>query len=240
MHIALLTALVFVASALATVTGFGLSTVTIPWMIIFFPLHITLLFVGIIHAATDIWKILFFRHALRYKLILTFGIPGIAASYLGASLLFESPLVLLQRTLGLFFIAYVVLLLLHPSLRMKPSVRNAVTGGAASGFLAGIFGIGGALRSLFLSAFDLPKAVYIATTGAIALAIDTTRITTYLTKGTRLEIELLLALIICIPTSLLGARAGKAIVDRIPQKHFRRVVAAMLFILGAKMLLWPT
>ena len=60
-------------------------------------------------------------------------------------------------------------------------------GGASYGFLADIFGIGGAVRGMFLSAFGLPKAVYIAPSGAIALVIDTTWISTYVTGGTRLE-----------------------------------------------------
>ena len=52
-----------------------------------------------------------------------------------------------------------------------------------SGFLAGLIGIGGAVRSMFLLAFNLPKEVYVATAALIAFVIDLTRIPTYLFTG---------------------------------------------------------
>jgi len=44
-----------------------------------------------------------------------------------------------------------------------------IAGGALSGFFAGIFGVGGAVRATFLTVFDLPKAAYLATSGSIAV-----------------------------------------------------------------------
>ena len=108
-----------------------------------------------------------------------------------------------------------------------------------SGFFAGVFGIGGAVRGLFLTAFDLPKAVYIATAGSIALFIDATRLTTYFTKGARLPDILLYGLPLFIPASFLGAAIAKRIVDRTPQKHFRKIIAVFLLLMGIKLLLLP-
>lgn len=108
--------------------------------------------------------------------------------------------------------------------------------GARSPF---IFGIGGAVRGLFLTAFDLPKEVYIATAGAIALIIDTTRLTTYFVKGARLEHLLLWGLIVFIPASFSGAKIAQLIVNKIPQQHFRKIVAVFLFLVGIKLLLLP-
>jgi uncharacterized membrane protein YfcA len=105
--------------------------------------------------------------------------------------------------------------------------------------LAGLFGMGGAVRGLFLTSFDLPKAVYIATAGAIALTIDTTRLTTYFAKGARLPNLLLWGLLLFIPASFLGAKIAQRIVGKIRQKHFRQVVAVFLFLVGIKLLLLP-
>jgi len=114
---------------------------------------------------------------------LGFGIPGIIASYFGASLAISAPQDALLRILGVFLIAYVILLTIKPAFKLVQSNLAAITGGTFSGFLAGVLGIGGAVRGLFLSAFDLPKAVYIFTSGAIALAIDSTRLITYSLGG---------------------------------------------------------
>jgi uncharacterized membrane protein YfcA len=105
--------------------------------------------------------------------------------------------------------------------------------------LAGIFGIGGAVRGLFLTAFDLPKEVYVSTAGAIALVIDTTRLTTYFLEGARLEQLFSWALLLLIPASFLGAKIAQHIVEKIPQEHFRKVVAVFLFLVGTKLILLP-
>jgi uncharacterized membrane protein YfcA len=199
----------------------------------------TLLFVGIIHWFGNIWKLILFKKGFQWRLILSFGVPGIAATFLGASLVFNIPGMILSRILGTFLICYVIYLFVKSSFRIKPSLLTGACGGALSGFFAGVFGIGGAVRGLFLMAFDLPKEVYIATAGAIALFIDTTRLTTYFLKGARLEQLLLWGLLIFVPASFLGARIARHIVDKIPQEHFRKVVAVFLLLVGIKLILLP-
>lgn len=231
--------LVIIASGVGTLTGFGTSTIMVPVMVMFYPLPETLLFVGIIHWFGNLWKILLFRGGFQWPLVLSFGLPGIIATYLGARLVFSIPSAVLSRILGVVLIVYVITLFAKSSLRVPPNWLTGAVGGALSGFLAGIFGIGGAVRGMFLTAFDLPKEVYIATAGAIALFIDTTRLTTYLTEGTRLADLLLWGLLLFVPASLVGARLAKAVVDKIPQKHFRKVIAAFLLLAGLKLLIWP-
>ncbi len=240
MEALLILVVVIVASSVGTMTGFGTSTIMVPVMLsLEYPLAETLLFVGIIHWFGNLWKLILFKRGFRWKLILSFGIPGIAATYLGASLVFDISSALLSRILGAFLIGYVVYLFVKGTFRIKPSLFTGACGGALSGFFAGLFGIGGAVRGMFLTVFDLPKEVYITTAGAIALIIDTTRLTTYLREGTQLEQLLLSGLIVFIPASFLGARSAKSVVNKIPQEHFRRVIAAFLFLIGIKLILFP-
>jgi uncharacterized protein len=82
MDMILLGLLTLGASAIGTATGFGTSTVMIPVMVLFVPVPIALLFVGIIHLCGDIWKVVLFKRGLDWKLILGFGLSGIVASYL--------------------------------------------------------------------------------------------------------------------------------------------------------------
>jgi len=239
MEIPLILLVVVIASFVGTMTGFGTSTIMVPVLLNFYSLPETLLFVGIIHWFGNIWKLLLFRTGFRWRLVLSFGAAGIAASFLGARLVFSvSPTVLL-RILGAFLLCYVVYLFVKGSFRIKPSLLAGACGGALSGFLAGIFGIGGAVRGLFLTAFDLPKEVYIATAGAIALVIDSTRLATYLGEGARFEHLPLWGLLIFIPASFLGARIAKSAVNMIPQEHFRKVVAVFLLLMGIKLILLP-
>jgi uncharacterized protein len=239
MEIILIAMLTILAGGVGTLTGFGTSTIMVPVLLLFVPLPQTLLLVGIIHWFGNLWKILLFKRGFNWKLIMAFGVPGIAASYLGATMVFTVAEQYLSRLLGGFLVAYVVFLFLKPSFRVPRSTVTAVSGGGLSGFFAGIFGVGGAVRGAFLSAYDLPKAVYISTAGSIALFIDTTRIATYILNDVALAPHLFWGLLLFIPASFFGARAAKRIVDRIPQSKFRLVVAGFLFLVGMKFLLFP-
>lgn len=234
-YIALLT---IVASTVGTMSGFGTSTIMVPVLSLFMPIPLTLFLVGIIHWFGDIWKMILFRSGINWKILIFFGGFGILASYFGASLVLDIPQNTLAKVLGGFLIAYVIFLFLKPRFKLPENVLIASTGGLLSGFCAGIFGIGGAVRGLFLTAFDLKKSVYIFTSGAIAFFIDSTRITTYFFEGIELERTLLLGFLLFIPASFLGAKLGKRLVSKIPQNKFRMVISIFLFLVGLKLLVF--
>jgi len=237
-NVILLCLLTLVASGIGTATGFGTSTVMVPVLVLFVPLPIVLLFVGIIHLCGDIWKVLLFKRGLDWKLILGFGLSGVGASFLGASLSLHVQALPLKRILGAFLILYVVYLFLKREWALPKTHSTAVCGGLLSGLFAGFFGVGGAVRGAFLMAFNLPKEIYIFTSGLIALFIDVTRVSLYIWGGTRLQQDLLLALILSIPVSFVGAYIAKRSLDRLPQKFFRIFVGVFLALVGGKLLIW--
>jgi uncharacterized membrane protein YfcA len=234
----LLCLLTLTAVGIGTATGFGTSTVMIPVLALFAPVPIALLFVGIIHLCGDIWKVLLFRQGLDWKLILGFGLSGIAASFLGATLSLHAQDLPLKRILGAFLILYMAYLFVKPTWALPKTGGTAICGGLLSGLFAGFFGVGGAVRAAFLTAFNLPKEVYILTSGLIALLIDVTRVSRYMWGGTRLSHDLLFALIFCVPVSFVGAYVAKRSLDRVPQKFFRIFVGFFLVLIGVKLLIW--
>ncbi len=234
-----LTLLTLIASTVGTLAGFGTSTIMLPILLFFLPYPVALLFVGIIHFFDDIWEIINFRRAVNWKLLLAFGIPGVIASYLGARLAVTEPQMILQRLLGLLIIFYVFLILAKPKFKIPQTRASAGLGGTLSGFIAGVFGIGGPIRAVFLSAFNLPKETYLFTSGAIALFIDPPRLITYLQGGARLPESLTWGLLILVPTTFVGSQIAKKLVNKIPQQKFRSVVAIFLLIIGFKLVFIP-
>lgn len=240
MEILTISVLTFLASILGTISGFGISTIMVPIVLLFLPFGETLLFVGVVHWFGDIWKMVLFRKGFSWKIILFFGIPGIITSFLGAYLTFSIPEAFLTRAVGILIVSYVLFIFIKPSFKIKPNPSAALTGGALSGFLGGLTGVGGgAIRSVFLTAFNLEKEVYIFTSGAIGLAIDASRILTYFGGGTRINSNLTFGLLFFIPASFLGAKIAKVIVDKIPKDKFRMVIALFLLALGVKFAIWP-
>jgi Predicted permeases len=235
-YISLLTLL---ASLIGTIAGFGISTIMVPILLIILPLPQTLLLVGIIHWFNDIWKIVLFRKGIRWKLLLAFGLPGIFTSFLGSSLSLRISREILSRALGIFLIAYVLFIIFNQTFKLSQKLSVAISGGALTGFFAGIFGIGGEINAVALSAFNLEKAVYVVTAGAISFMIDSTRIATYIQGGTRLDPVLVSGFLIFIPISLIGAMIGKKGVEKIPQEKFRNFVAIFIFLFGLKLVLLP-
>lgn len=240
MEIFLISLLTLAASFVGTLTGFGASTIMLPIVVFFFPLPISLLFVGIIHWFNDVWKIILFRRGINWKLLLSFGAPGALASFIGARVVLVEPPEILTQALGGFLIGYFAFLSLEPKFKIPRTSLSQVLGGSLSGFLAGILGIGGAVRGAFLSAFNFPKEIYLFTSGVLALFIDTSRLLTYLYGGIGLGENLLWGLLIFIPVSFAGAEIAKRAVDKTPQKSFRKVVVFFLLLVGIKLLVFPS
>src|SRR3990167_1836384 len=240
MQILFLTVLTFLAGIVGTITGFGISTIMVPVVLLFLPLPETLLLVGVIHWFGDIWKMYFFKHGFDAKLLFFFALPGIIMAYIGARMALTLPEVLLSRFVGLILLVYIVYLFFKPDFKLKDNMLTAGVGGAGSGFLGGISGVGGgALRSVVLTAFNLPKSAYIFISGLTGFAIDASRISTYFLGGVRINHSLTLGLLAFIPASFLGAWIAKKIVNRIPQAKFRTVISMFLLLIGLKFLIFP-
>lgn len=238
MYIFLIAITTLVASIIGTITGFGVSTILIPVLLFFLPLPQALLVAGVLHWFDDIWKLILFRKGVHWKLILYFGIPGILFSYLGAKLIFSIDEKIILRVLGVVLIFY-SFYLIFDSLEFKEKMSTAVVGGSLSGFFAGITGLGGVIRAAFLTSFNLKKAVHLATIGAIALFVDSTRLVTYVLSGARLDKFIIFGFLLFIPISFCGAEIAKKIVDKIPQKKFRKVIAIFIILFALKLIIIP-
>lgn len=239
MEILYISLLTLIAAAIGTITGFGTSTLMIPVLVIFFPPVEAIFLVSIIHWFGNVWKIALFRSGFNWRLLFLFGGVGLVTSYLGAYVSLGANETLLLQILGVFLAVYAIFLVFQSKFKIPARNVTAISGGALSGFFAGMFGIGGAIRSAFLTAFNLPKAVYIATAGAIGLIVDSTRIVTYFTGGATLPNELWYGLLLFIPVSFVGAQIAKKVVDKIPQDKFRIVVAVFLLVIGVKLVFFP-
>ena len=239
MEILLISLLTFVSGIIGTITGFGISTVMVPFVLLFLPLPETLLLVGIIHWFGDLWKILLFKHGIDKKLLLYFGIPGIIAALIGGTLVVNFPEDFATRIVGSVLILYVIYIIIKPNFKVKQNAPFAILGGGFSGLLGGLTGVGGgALRAIVLTAFNIPKSTYIFTSGVLGALIDAGRITAYLATGVKIQNALLTGFVIFVPISFLGAEIAKKVVDKIPQKSFRLVVALFLLFLGVKLLIF--
>jgi uncharacterized membrane protein YfcA len=113
-----------ISEVIGAVAGFGSSTIFLPLALFFVDFKTALILVAISHLIGNIGRINFFRRGLDKKIIITFGIPSVVLSFLGASLVGAIAQSILQLILGMFLIALSVLFLLKPSLKFAANTRQ--------------------------------------------------------------------------------------------------------------------
>lgn len=185
----------FLAATLTLFTGFGLGTLLMPVLALFFPVEGAIAMTALVHLANNLFKLgLLGRHADR-GVVLRFGLPAMVAALGGAWLLRwladlpplwqyaaqgrvwqVMPVKLIVGLLMLLFVG----LELHPALaRVRFGVRLLPLGGLLSGFFGGLSGSQGAFRSLFLLKAGLSKEQFVATGVVLAVLVDLARLPVY-------------------------------------------------------------
>lgn len=75
------------ASGLTLFSGFGLGTILMPALAIFFPVPVAVGATAIVHLANNLFKLLIVGRSANKSIVVRFGIPAVMAALLGASLL---------------------------------------------------------------------------------------------------------------------------------------------------------
>lgn len=225
---------VFLAEIVGTLAGFGSSTILLPIALLFFNFKTALVLVACAHLFGNISRAAFFRVPLAWRILVYFGTVGVISTIIGALFVTHINQDLLKGGLGIFLIAYGLFAWLHPSFKMSPTKPNMLLGGASSGVLTGLIGTGGALRSVFLTAYNLPKSQYIGTAAVMAIAVDGARIPLYLKNGL-LEKGHFWMLPMLFLLASAGALVGKQLTNKISQAMFERIVLICLMLAGLKL-----
>jgi uncharacterized protein len=233
MNLQLLIALVtFLGSTIRVVSGLGGATIMVAALITFLPIDQAILLSAVIHWFNALCIVGFFWKGLHKRLILFFAVPGVLTAFVGAQFITVHDPHWFNLFLGIILISYVLFVFLKPKFRLSESPLILIGSGSLSGFLKSIFGIGGGINAVVLTAFDVEKTTYLATGGAISVVLDTARLLAYWFYGATLETSLQYGLLVFIPLSLAGSLVGRAVVGWIPQHQFRKVVLIALAVMG--------
>jgi uncharacterized membrane protein YfcA len=232
MELALFLALGLVAEVIGTVGGFGSSVFFVPVAQLFFDYKVVLGVTGIFHVFSNSAKLALFWRSIDHRLALLIGVPSVAFVVLGAYLTTRVDSEAAQLALGIFLVLFALLFLLLPKLVIKPTNLNAATGGGIAGFLAGLFGTGGAIRGATMVGFNLSKNVFVATSAAVDFAVDASRTVVYANQG-YITPEVYPHIAGLIVVAALGSYLGKLVLAKISQEQFRTIVLLLILAVGA-------
>ena len=87
MDYALIGAVALVASGLTFFTGFGLGTLLLPAFAVFFPAPIAVGLTAAVHFLNSLFKLALVGRRADLRVAVRFGLPAVAASFVGAWLL---------------------------------------------------------------------------------------------------------------------------------------------------------
>lgn len=236
----------FFASLMSFYSGFGLGTILMPVIAIFFPLPIAIGLTAIVHLAHNLLKSGLLWKAIDWSVAMRFGTAALIASVPGALLLKklsafapikEYIILSVHGRISILHISIGLLLILFATMEILPNnllrIKNLFIGGAISGFFGGLSGNQGAFRSTFLVNTGLKKEAFIGTNAVIATLVDVTRLVIYGLTFRQLLIKIdVPLLIIALGGSLGGICLGMILLRKITISLIQKIIISLLYLLG--------
>ena len=249
MDILIVCAAALVASALTLFSGFGMGTLLMPVFAIFFPVPVAVAQTAVVHLLNNIFKASMFGRNADRGVLLRFGLPALAASFLGAwallSLAQASPLFTysmwgrefavepVKLTIALLMAGFAALELWPWFQSLAFDRRYLPLGGILSGFFGGLSGHQGAMRSAFLIKSGLTKEAFIGTGVLLAVIVDLSRMTVY--AGLLKSADILgnpATVIAATLAAFAGTFLGARLVKKVTIKFLQVIVSVMLFLVA--------
>lgn len=239
----------FLASILTFFSGFGLGTILLPTLALFFPIEVAIALTGVVHFFNNMFKLVLVGRNASKRVLLYFGIPAVISAFVGAYVLInitdlkpiytyalgskEFEITPVKLIIAVLLIAFAIIELLPFIKKLKFKTKHLPFGGILSGFFGGLSGHQGALRSAFLINSGLTKDVFIGTTVVISSFVDFTRLSVYSTRILNSDLSGNLPLILSATISaIIGAFIGNKLLKKITLDFIQKLVAVLLIVIS--------
>lgn len=223
------------AGGVAAISGFGIGSLLTPLLALETGTKVAVAAVSIPHFAATALRYWMMRRHVDRKLLLHFGLLSAAGGLTGALVFARAANLALTLVFAALLIFAGLSGLTGLAARMRFGRRAAWVAGAASGFLGGLVGNQGGIRSAALLGFNVERHAFVATATAVGLVVDVVRIPIYI-AGHASDIRALWPLIATATVAVLvGTVVGARLLRRIPEAWFRRIVSALILALGIAM-----
>lgn len=249
MEIVIICLAAFLASLLTFFSGFGLGTILMPVFALFFPLEMAIALTGVVHLLNNFFKMCLLGKEANWRIVLKFGAPAVISALIGAQLLMsfsetngwyvyalggkEFVITPIKVVVSFLMFGFAFLELMPFFKKLEFAENKLFIGGVISGFLGGLSGHQGALRSAFLIKYGLSKESFIATGVMISSVIDISRVSVYFTKYTSMGIEENINLVLAaVLAAFAGALIGKKMLKKITTKFVQITVAIMIMLMA--------
>lgn len=234
MYEALVVIASFAGGFVASLAGFGIGSLMTPLLAARYGMKLAVPMVAIPHVVGTAVRFWALRKELDRHVLLTFGLTSAAGGLVGAVL----HLWLAGRVLTLILAALLIFAgitgLFEVKLRFGP--RSAWLAGALSGMFGGLVGNQGGIRAGAMLGFDVRKEAFVATATAVGLLVDGFRVPVYLVQQGDELLGVWRLIAMATVAVVVGTLVGRAVLGRIPEEKFRKVVSGLILLLGISMI----
>ncbi len=231
--------LAIVAGAIAAAAGFGIGSVLTPAMAYWYPAKLAVAAVSIPHLVATGYRLWLVRQHVDRSVLRSFGVMSAMGGLAGAVI----QTWLVSRYLEVVLAGLLIFVGLGGWLGYTRKMRFvgiwAWIAGAVSGFLGGLVGNQGGLRSGAMLGLGVPRDAFVATATATGVIVDLARMPVYVATQLR-ELQAIAIPIGAMTVGvLIGTAIGIRLLRKVPEAMFTRVVSALLIGLGVWLLLKP-
>jgi len=230
--------LVTLATSVVTLfTGFGVGTIMMPVMALFFDVKVAIFLAAIVHFFNNMSRIALYRLEINWKIIQRFGVVSIIGAFAGSYAQIYLDSVWLKVGVGLFLTTYALLSLIPNNVKLELPNSVDFIGSFLSGLIGGLIGNQGAIRSLYLLNYGLEKKELIVSSALIAVIIDSTRIPVYAYTHFHYLQDNIVLLSLIVLSAILGTVVGSRILPKVSYDLFKKIILIGVLILGVLMTL---
>lgn len=226
------------AGGTATIAGFGIGSLLTPLLASRFGMTLAIAAVAIPHALATALRCWRLRNAIDWALLRGFGLLSAVGGLVGALLYTRFSNAALTLALALLLLATSLAGLTNWSRRAHLKSRSAARAlGFASGLFGGVAGNQGGLRAAALLTFSLAPVTFVATSTATGLVVDAVRLPIYLWRSSSALADVAPEIVVASVGVVAGTLTGERLLVGMSSDRFRKVVSALIGLLGIWLLL---
>jgi uncharacterized membrane protein YfcA len=248
MEVLIIASVSLLAALLTFFSGFGLGTLLMPVVALFFPPAIAIAITAVVHFANNILKFFLVAKSADVKVLLFFGVPAVVFAFFGAYLLgflsdmgvlyeykfLESSFFItpIKLSIGVLILFFVMLEALPFFSKISFGKKWLPLGGVLSGFFGGLSGNQGAFRSMFLLKAGLTKEQFVATGVVLAVMVDSARMIIYKDSfllDANIDWNMI---VVATGAAFLGTLIGNRLLKKVSIEFIRIVVSVLLVIIS--------
>ena len=217
-------------------TGFGSSIVSVPGLAHFFPLTFTVALISTTDAFASMSTALRYRRLVAWReffRLLPAMLIGIA---LGMTLLLNLPRNPALLALGLFVASYGAYVIVGAPRFTRAPAWLVWPVGVVGGAFSALFGTGGPIYIIFLSARIDDKSALRATSAMVVVVAVWTRLALFIVTGLLLDPTLVTMALLLLPVMVLGLWLGNRLHHALSRGGVLRLIAGLLMINGVALI----